>query len=88
MIILTYITDINNSSYDVQTSMIFNTMMKKCHLNDHTRGGARSYLAKANAKANFFLSTQVYRISIFTRRTIEIAKNPLASDVAFAFGFA
>ena len=53
MIIFTCITDINNSSYDVQTSMIFNTMMKKCHLNDHTRG-ARSHLAKANAKANFF----------------------------------
>ena len=87
MIIFTYITDINNSSYDVQTSMIFNTMMKKCHLNDNTTG-ARSHLAKANVKAKFFLSTQVYRISIFTRRTIEIAKNPLASDVAFACGFA
>ena len=36
-------------------SMIFNTMMKKCHLNDHTTGD-RSHLAKANAKAKFFFS--------------------------------
>ena len=53
MIIFAYITDIDNSSYDVKISMIFNTMMKKCHLNDHTTG-VRSHSAKANAKANFF----------------------------------
>ena len=46
-------------------------------------------LRESECESEIFLSTQVYyRISMLTRRTIEIAKNPLASDVAFAYGFA
>ena len=53
MIIFTSITDTNNNSYDVETSMILNTMMEKMSVNYHTEELVHT-VAKAKTKAKFF----------------------------------